>query len=164
MYFLGVRHYYQYPESWRMTSLKLHPCPACFSVNELPRGSVSLLAVFPRVTKGELFCSAYQTLFNLSVRTQPFISQLLVGKAHLTPSPWGHSLRSKQTCCSMHTTLHKVTVRTACVLILTQDKGHLKCHRAVFWWEVKVILVHFSNARLKAVVDVYISIWHANWF
>ncbi len=41
-----------------------------------------------------------------------------------------------------------------CVLILTLDKGHLKCHRAVFWWEVKVILVHFSNACLKAVVDV----------
>ncbi len=54
----------------------------------------------------------------------------------------------------MHTALDKVTVRTACVLILTLDKGHLKCHRAVFWWEVKVILVHFSNACLKAVVDV----------
>lgn len=64
-----------------MTSLNLHPCPACFSVNELPRGSVSLLAVFPRVTKGELVCSAYQILFNLSVRTQPFISPAPHGKS-----------------------------------------------------------------------------------
>ncbi len=95
MYFWENRYYYQYPESWRMTSLNLHPCPVCFSVNELPCGSVSLLAVFPRVTKGELFCSAYQTLFNLSVRTQPFISPAPRGKSPFNTITVGSFLKVK---------------------------------------------------------------------